>query len=138
MKALAALWNISVAAKNRVSMGSKDLGLLPTLVAVVSSDSGEARVEALKTLMNISIAAENKVSMGSKDLGLLPSLVAAVSSDSGEARVDALGTLRNLSAAAENRAGPSSYSGGSSIVRHQRSSSKGSGGIIEYICCGRE
>ena len=59
MEALGTLMNISIAAENKVSMGSKDLGLLPALVAAVSSDSREVRLKALGALLNISAAAEN-------------------------------------------------------------------------------
>ena len=88
---------LSAAVENRVYMGSKDLGLLPALVAVVTSDNGDARVKALGALLNLSIAVENKVYMGSKDLGLLPALVAVITSDNGDARVMALGALWDLS-----------------------------------------
>ena len=56
--ALKKLYTLSLSAENRVSMGSKDLGLLPALMAVVSSDSGDARAHAQATLRNISVAAE--------------------------------------------------------------------------------
>jgi len=97
VNALGTVWNLSAVDENGVYMGSKDLGLLPALVAVISSDRGGARVNALGTLMNLSVTEENRAYMGSKDLGLLPALIAVVSSDSGDARVKALGTLRILS-----------------------------------------
>eukprot|EP01036_Dinobryon_divergens_P034045 gene34045-43991_t len=102
--------NLAHAEENRLYMGSIDLGLLQVLVSVVStdsglalsSDSGEARLQALGTIKNLSIASENKVVMGSKGLGLIPALVVVVSSDSGVAREKSLGTLWNLSLYRQN------------------------------------
>jgi len=86
-----------------VYMGSKDLGLVPALVGMISSDSRDARENALGTFWNLSFADENGVYMGSKYVGLLPALVAVISSDSGEARDNALGTVENLSITKENK-----------------------------------
>ena len=94
---LETLSNLALESENQVPMASPELGLLPVLHAVVSSDSGEARVNALATLGNLSMATDNQVPMASAALGLVPVLKAVVSSDSGEARVEALRALRNLS-----------------------------------------
>ena len=94
---LETLSNLALESENQVPMASPELGLLPVLHAVVSSDSGEARVKALTTLRFLSIATENQVPMASAELGLVAVLKAVVSSDSGEARGEALRALRNLS-----------------------------------------
>jgi len=97
---------------------------------VVSSDSGEALVNALGLLWNLSSANENKVYMGSKDLGLVPALVAVVSSDSGEAleiaRVGALGVLWNLCLYYENIEYLVSYNGMSVVLAALQASLRGS------------
>lgn len=99
MKALATLLYLYVGASNKIYMGSKDLC---SGGCVVSSDSGEARLQALGTIKNLSIAAENTVVMGSKGFGLIPALVIVLSSDSGVAREKSLGTLWNLSLYRQN------------------------------------
>ena len=54
--ALRVLVNLSAAAENLVYMGSKGLGLVPILQAVVSSNCGTAREYALAALQNLSTA----------------------------------------------------------------------------------
>ena len=84
--------------KNCIYMGSKNFGLLPVLVEIVSSDNGEAREHALGTLCNLSVEENNSMYMGSKELGLLPVLVEAASSSDDEELLEIiLQTIYNLS-----------------------------------------
>ena len=84
-------------------MGSDNLGLLHSLVKLVSSDSGEARIAALRNIFKLSMDVENRVYMIFKNGNLLPALIAVVSLDRGESRLLALETLQSLSHDKQNR-----------------------------------
>ena len=65
-----------------ITMGSKELGLLPILKAIISSDSGTSRKKALEIMSSASYCSANNAYMLSLELGLVPVLASVLASGS--------------------------------------------------------
>ena len=93
---------MSGSGENKVTMASRELGLVDTLVTIVKEDEGEARMAATGVLWNLSVAAENR-SLLCNSPGLLSTLVIVLNTDRSESRMRAFGVLHNLSLAPDNQ-----------------------------------
>ena len=87
---LGILYNLAIEEMNSIYMGSKEFGLLPILVSLLSSNNRNGRGHILGILFNLSAEDKNRMYMGFKPLGLIPELAALVSTDDKKVRDVAL------------------------------------------------
>lgn len=101
MQAFKAIFNYSCAEGNAIKLAEPNLGLLETLVNILSSNETEVEFKnlALKLAINLSCTDAIRPRMGSEELGLLRALVSTIKHPcTDESRSASLRVLMNLSA----------------------------------------